>query len=100
MSHISIKSILNNDDRIKREQAADQRELEELSAAYGLVAKDPNGAKVLLDILARCGVYGVTFTGDNNETNFREGRRSIGIEIIGQLTNDTINPYINLLKRG
>lgn len=100
MTELSIKNILNNDERMKREEAAGEQEAEQLAAAYRLVAKTKNGGTVLFDILARCGVYGVSFTGDNNDTNFREGRRSIGLEIIGQLTNETVDPYVNLLKRG
>lgn len=39
---------------------------------------DKRGRRIMWRLLNEASVYNQTFTGENNQTNFNEGRRSIG----------------------
>ena len=51
------------------------------------VVKSTAGKEVLWSILAMCGIYSESFTG-NSQTFYMEGKRAVGLEIL-QLMEDT-----------
>ena len=53
------------------------------------------GRTCLFNIIAQCGVYGFTFTGDN-ETFIKEGRRSIGCWLISEICRIDPMAYIKM----
>lgn len=70
-----------------------------LSLAYEAVLNSDEGRRVLFDILERCGLYQSTFTGENNASNYKAGRRDVGLEVLGEI--DALDPrhYPSLLLR-
>lgn len=54
------------------------------------VLRSPQGRRVLLRILERCGVYRLAFTGETEATNLRLGEQNIGLWLISQM--ETIGP--------
>lgn len=42
------------------------------------------GKGVIWDIMSRCDIFGVSHTG-NSQTYFKEGRRSIGLELLAEV---------------
>ena len=45
------------------------------------VLSTPTGRRCIMEILAKCGVFTLSFTG-NSQTFFKEGKRSIGTELL------------------
>jgi len=71
----------------------------EVQAAIDLAAvlRLPQGRRVLLSILGRCGVYRSAFTGDEANTNKLLGEQSIGLWLIMQLEQVGPTEYPQLL---
>lgn len=69
---------------ITPEQAADM-------GACDYLMRTPEGRRVAWHILSAAGVFRLSFTGDSAQTFFREGRRSIGLELMALLT--TYHPH-------
>jgi len=72
-------------------------EYDEVSRAYREVMNTPAGKRVLHDILSKCEIYGLAFTGENNATNYRLGMQEAGKRIIGQLDALDVRFYPKLL---
>lgn len=58
----------------KGQEASDQKDFLEMIAT-------PAGKRYLRRVIATCGVFQTTYTG-NSETFFKEGRRSVGLELL------------------
>ncbi|HEV2673385.1 MAG TPA: hypothetical protein VGV37_02520 [Aliidongia sp.] len=57
-----------------------------LNRAYHETFGSPQGQRVLADILARAKVLSTSHSpGDAHDTAFNEGRRALGLEIVGEL---------------
>lgn len=54
---------------------------ERQEADMKFVMETVQGRRVMWDLLTRAGVFSSSFTGDNNATNFNEGRRSEGLRL-------------------
>ncbi|HEY7824055.1 MAG TPA: hypothetical protein VIG24_14535 [Acidimicrobiia bacterium] len=50
----------------------------------------PQGRRVLLRLLERCGVYRSAFTGETEATSLRLGEQNIGLWLISQI--ETVDP--------
>jgi len=74
-------------------------ERDQLTLSYEAILNTDEGRRVLFDIFERCGVYQSGFTGNNDATNYKAGRRDIGLELLGQI--DAVDPrhYPSLLLR-
>jgi hypothetical protein len=57
---------------------------ESLLLSYKTLLNNPDGKRVLWDILSMCGVFQLSFTG-NSRTYFNEGKRQIGLYIMTML---------------
>lgn len=55
------------------------------------------GRAFLYDILDFCGVYRSSFTGNAN-TFFNEGMRNVGLYLMGRITKEHPEQYIEMLK--
>lgn len=49
------------------------------------VLRSPQGRRVMVSILERCGVYRSAFTGDAPATDFRLGEQNVGLWLISQI---------------
>ena len=61
------------------------------------VVSTEQGRRFLWDLLAFTGVYRSSFTG-NSTTFFNEGRRDVGLKLIGQLNEYAPEVYVTMLK--
>lgn len=61
------------------------------------VVSTEQGRRFLWDLLAFTGVYRSSFTG-NSHTFFNEGRRDVGLRLIGQLHEYAPEAYLRMLK--
>jgi hypothetical protein len=59
------------------------------------VLSDPKGRAVMWRLVARCGVYQDSFTG-NSTTFYKEGRRSVGLETIVEIDHTDKNAYATM----
>lgn len=67
---------------LERQARAAAQEASDINAVLSL----DHGRRVLWRLLARCGVFEVSFRGDGAEwTAHREGRRSIGLEMLAEI---------------
>lgn len=54
------------------------------------VLRLPQGRRVLLMILERCGIYRSAYTGEREATDFRLGEQNVGLWLIAQI--EMVNP--------
>ena len=79
-----------------KKQTPDEIEFELLKKHVKSVIDTQAGRAVIWNILAMCDIYSDSFTG--NSTSFHlEGKRSIGLEILGLLEEVDPTIYPNLL---
>lgn len=69
---------MNNSSKPSRRQTAAQRQADR---DIEHVLHDPAGRRVLMRLIDSTGVFARSFTG-NSETFFREGRRSVGLDLV------------------
>lgn len=81
----------------EQEAAEQQKEYEKLLGHVRSLMKTQDGKRVIWHILSQCGVYDTNYTG-NNDTFFLQGRRDIGLNIIGLLSDvePTLYPELQL----
>lgn len=61
-----------------------EQELEAITdRAWANVLASDDGRRVAWDILARSGIFQISYTG-NADTNFNEGRRSVGLALLNE----------------
>jgi hypothetical protein len=77
----------------KRQALAQDQSVLDLDA----VLQTPQGRRVLLRILDRCGVYRGAFTGEAAATSFRLGEQNLGLWLIAQIENVGPTEYPRLL---
>lgn len=70
-----------------------QREVED----FKWVVSTEQGRRFLWDLLAFAGVYRSSFTG-NSHTFFNEGRRDVGLKVLGMINEHTPEAYVTMLK--
>jgi len=54
------------------------------------VLRSPQGRRVLMMILERCGLYRNAYTGERQATDFRLGEQNIGLWLVSQI--EAVNP--------
>lgn len=62
------------------------------------VLESPQGRRVIWKLLEAAGVFSVSFTGDNNATNFNEGRRSEGLRLFSDVMAFCPELYMTMAK--
>ncbi len=88
MSDGSLTEKLSRDHELQRDQIA-------LDLDH--VLRLPQGRRVLLRILERCGVYRSAFTGEAEATSLRLGEQNIGLWLIAQMEQVGPTAYPALL---
>lgn len=60
------------------------------------------GRRVARQLLGRAGVYRNSFEGTQRDSQvaYREGRRSIGLELLGDITRAAPNEYLLMISEG
>lgn len=61
------------------------------------VAAHPQGRRFLWRLLEGAGVFQQTYTG-NSETFFKEGRRSMGLFVLGEIMEIVPDTFVKMLK--
>ena len=69
-------------DRKVQHRLRREREVEKL----GQMLKDKDNRAFVWRILEKCGVFHISFTGNDAATNFNEGKRQIGLMILEELS--------------
>lgn len=92
-----MPDILNVKQRIKNQQAIEEKEDQQLLSDIRETFKSPASLRVLERILSSCDIYSDTFTG-NSHTYFFEGKRSIGLEILEMVMKADREIYIKILR--
>lgn len=88
-----------------REQEEEARREEHLALVraqrerddFKWVVSTEQGRRFLWDLLAFTGVYRSSFTG-NSQTFFNEGRRDVGLRLLGQINEHEPEAYVTMLK--
>ncbi len=62
------------------------------------VMSSQQGRRVIWNLLDKAGVFAVSFTGDNNATNFNEGRRSEGLRLFSDVMQHCPDLYMTMAK--
>ena len=82
----------------ERRTTAQQRE-REIAAGLGETLATKQGRALVHWLLAECGIYSTSFTG-NSTTFFNEGKRQIGLQVLARVTKDHPEAYLTMLKEG
>lgn len=61
------------------------------------VLSDKRGRRLMASVLAVTGLYRGSFTG-NSETFFREGQRSVGLQVLERINAADPEAYLKMLK--
>lgn len=69
----------------------------DLDAVVFLVGTAP-GRRVAWRLLESAGVFRLSYAGNPHETAFREGRRSIGLELLALIVNHMPHSYAAMLS--
>jgi len=62
------------------------------------VMSSQQGRRVVWNLLSAAGVFKTSFTGDNNATNFNEGRRSEGLRLFSDVMGFCPDLYMLMAK--
>ncbi|WP_210526315.1 hypothetical protein [Pantoea ananatis] len=62
------------------------------------VMESSQGRRVIWKVLEGAGVFSVSFTGDNNQTNFNEGRRNEGLRLFTEVMTHCPDLYLTMAK--
>ncbi|KKM17596.1 hypothetical protein LCGC14_1674210 [marine sediment metagenome] len=69
-----------------------EREVEDLK----VILNSAGGRDFVWRLLSQCGNYKISFTGDNNLTNFNEGKRQIGLWLLAEIGEANPHVYIQM----
>lgn len=69
-------------EKLSREE---ELELDRVRTDLETVLRLPQGRRVLMSILERCGVYRSAYTGETSATDFRLGEQNIALWLISQI---------------
>lgn len=82
--------------QLEAQKAAERaRELEIADIKWAM--SNPAGRRILWRLLSRAGVFQTTFR-LNNEMAFLEGRRSLGLEFLGDIQGYALKEFVNMLE--
>lgn len=76
----------------------DDREREEVSDELNRLMATQWGRSFVWRLLGRTGMYRQSFTGVAANTDFNEGRRSIGLQLTTELTEFCIEQYTRMFS--
>lgn len=62
------------------------------------VMSSPEGRRLVWDLIVSAGVFESSFAGDPLQTAFREGQRSVGIDLFERVKADATDLYITALN--
>jgi len=88
---------LNEDKRQEIELRMFKARERELSDMRDALTR-PQGRRMVWSILSKCGIYGLSYCGNNSETFFKEGKRSIGLELL-KLVEDAKPGSMDQMRR-
>lgn len=56
------------------------------------------GRRIYWKWMSETGVFATSYTGDNNKTNFNEGKRQIGLKMLNELNLVKPEAYLQMVK--
>ena len=80
-------------DKVQAEKLAK----EQFEADFTWLMSHTAGRRIVHGMLAKTGIYKQSFTG-NSETYFREGRRSVGLDLLADVNTITPEQYLPMLE--
>lgn len=86
---------LREDDEAQR-QVADRKRLQEIEDFKWLMAHK-QGRRIMWRMLSMSGVFRSSMTG-NSSTFFNEGRRDIGLQLMAEINDHSLDAYVLMLK--
>ena len=66
--------------------------------AYRFLIENPHGRRILWKMISQCGVYTRSADNSGSWTYFKEGQRSIGLNLIAEICEADSEGYIKLQK--
>lgn len=81
----------------EREQHAALAKAQREAEDFKWVVSTEQGRRFIWDLLAFTGIYRSSFTG-NSQTFFNEGRRDVGLKVLGMVNEHAPEAYVTMLK--
>lgn len=77
----------------ERELRGREQELNDIA----WVLSNPSGRRMLWHYLSHCGIFKTSFTG-SSETFYLEGKRSVGLKLLADITECNPDAYLQMMK--
>lgn len=89
--------------RAEAERENDKRHIravnrQDQEADWAWIMSGPKGRRLIHQVLARCGVYQSSFDTNGSAMSFKEGRRDVGLWIIGMCEAHAPESYLEMMK--
>ena len=75
-----------------REKRLQERGANDLRA----ILKTPEGRRFVWSMLTKGAIFQLSFTGDNNQTNFNEGKKSVALTLLNDLLTVEPKAYLQM----
>lgn len=85
---------VGSETQVNKRKTKQQRALETKQEHQRQVLETPAGRAFVWEVLTLCGIYRSSYTGNETGTIFAEGRRSIGLELLGEI--NAVRPHAHV----
>ena len=96
--------------QIKRRNIANENDVEDLKQkvlireksfekSLSIILSTQEGVSVIARIIEWAGIYHQSFTGQANDTNFNEGRRSLGLKLLNYVAQVKPDVFVDLHRQ-
>lgn len=96
--------------QIKRRNIANENDVEDLKqkvlireksfeSNLSIILSSKEGISVIARIIEWAGIYHQSFTGQANDTNFNEGRRSLGLKLLNYVAQVKPDVFVDLHRQ-
>lgn len=86
-----------DEDQVKKHRREAQTQQEREAENWRWLLGDARGREVVWNLLAECGVFKTSFTG-NSTTFFNEGRRDIGLRLLATINDVDPAAYLKMVE--
>lgn len=87
-----------DESQIKYAQAKEKIQADKQHNDIKFILATEQGRRFLWELLASCGVYTQSAADSGSWTYFREGKRSIGLQVLTQITDADPDSYLKMIK--
>lgn len=93
-----MDSILSDSPEVRAQQTADANVAKTFAEDFKWLMSSPRGRRIVWWLLSKANIYGSSFHTSGSITAFNEGRRSLGLEVLGSVHLHAADRYMEMVK--